>query len=257
MKILTCNLRTSAAQDGNNSWKYRKEICRDIIQNHKPHILCFQEMHRDQFVYLQSEFSQFETFWENDRPENGHPVNAIFYLQEFFTFKATGSYWLSETPHVAGSKSWDSDCIRLACWVCLETKEKKAFRVINTHLDHISQLAREHQAEVINKEAATFHQSYPQLLTGDMNCDYTNKAIQSFLNDGWRDSYEAVHKTLNPGHTYHEFLGPAYNLDDIGKMDWIFVRGTIHVQAAEIITNMINNRYPSDHYFVSAEIDFL
>jgi hypothetical protein len=37
-------------------------------------------------------------------------------------------------------------------------------------------------------------------------------------------------------------------------MDWIFMRGKMKVIDAEIITDSINERFPSDHYFVSATL---
>jgi endonuclease/exonuclease/phosphatase family metal-dependent hydrolase len=162
-----------------------------------------------------------------------------------------GGYWLSESPHVSGSKSWDSECVRLANWVRLEDLSTgNEFRVVNTHLDHVSQVARQNQARLIVEDAAAYPPGYPQILTGDMNCDFSNPAIEIFKAGGWIDTYGAVHGTEDPGYTYHQYLGPGF-VSDIGKMDWILMRGSLKARHAEVIRDSRDGRFPSDHYFVS------
>ena len=168
---------------------------------------------------------------------------------------SAGGFWLSETPHIAGSKSWDSECVRLANWVRLKDRTTGIeLRVVNTHLDHISQVAREQQAQLIVDDTVAYPEDYPQILTGDMNCDFRNKAIDIFKAGGWVDTYGILYGTEDPGYTYHEFLGAKYN-SDIGKMDWIFTKGITKVIDAVVIKDCLDERFPSDHYFVSASVD--
>lgn len=254
MKVLTCNIRNSGAADGENSWLRRRELCIAVIESRAPDVICFQEMSVEQLRDLRSAFPAFEWFGTVDEPRGRNPMNSILYRGDAFTETSAGSYWLSETPHVTGSKSWDSDCIRLASWLRLEHRgSQREFRVINTHLDHVSQLARERQAQVIVEDACAFPEDYPQILTGDMNCDASNKAIDVFKSGGWQDTYTAVHGTENPGHTFHRFVGPDFE-GEIGKMDWIFAKGSVEVLDAAVIDDSRDGRYPSDHYFVSADV---
>ena len=256
MKIMTCNVRTSYAEDGDNSWNNRKPIVVDVLRLHAPDVVCFQEMSRAQFLDVQSAFPGFDSYGTTDRPLLRNPVNAIFYDKCCFERISGSGYWLSETPHVPGTSSWESRCIRVANWVILlEKQSQKELRIINTHLDHVSQLARENQGRVIIGESQAFPDDYPQVLTGDMNCDVRNSAIQGFKDAGWTDTYELVRGVADPGPTYHAFLGEM-NEAKTGKMDWIFCRGGIEAKDAEIITDRKAGRYPSDHYFVSAELDF-
>ena len=111
--------------------------------------------------------------------------------------------------------------------------------------------------------AAVFPPDCPMILTGDMNSDRTNPAIRAFKEAGWRDTYEAVHGPADPGPTVHWFLGPDHMKktatfdwwpDDQGKVDWIFVRGDVKVTDAEIVRDSHDGRYPSDHYFLSANL---
>lgn len=253
MKVLTCNIRYFGAEDGENSWWHRKEICTEIIKSQEADIICFQEMWAEQFVDISLALSDFESFGMIDEPVGRRPQNCIFYRSNKYIQVASGGFWLSKTPHVAGSKSWDSACVRLANWVRLEDRETRIeVRVINTHLDHVGQTARENQAKLIVEDSLAYPEEYPQILTGDMNCDCTNAAIAIFKEGGWRDTYAEVNNTDYPGHTYHKFLGERCK-SSIGKMDWVFMRGGgIEVMDAEIITDSISGRFPSDHYFVSS-----
>jgi endonuclease/exonuclease/phosphatase family metal-dependent hydrolase len=211
-------------------------------------------MQADQFADMSAGLPGFEWFGMVDEPQKLSPVNTIFYRSDVFRRISAGGHWLSETPHVSGSRSWDSDCIRLCNWLRLfEAASGKEFRIANTHLDHISQAAREGQARMLNEDAAAYDTTYAQLLTGDMNCNAQNPALVSFKSAGWQDTYEAVHGADYAGNTFHGFLGPTYERPE-GKIDWIFARGSVRTHNAAIITTAVGGRYPSDHYFVSADI---
>ncbi len=254
MRILTCNIRYSGAPDGGNGWAHRKDICVDIIRSHAPDVICFQEMWEEQFHDLRPAFRGFETFGMADEPLGRHPVNSVFFRSDAFTLISAGGYWLSKTPHVPGSKSWDSDCVRLANWLRLLDKASgQEFRVINTHLDHISQLARERQAQLIVDDACAYPQDYAQLLAGDMNCDVENAAIGVFRTGGWQDTYGTIHGSEDPGHTFHDFEGSDHQPEN-GKIDWILAKGETRVLDSAIIRDARNGRFPSDHYFVSADV---
>lgn len=254
MRILNCNIRCPSESDAANHWRFRRDICADIIRAQSPDIVCFQEMWAEQLDYMKPALPDFAWFATVDEPRGQNPMNAVFYRAASFTRISAAGYWLSEAPHVPGSKSWDSACIRLVNWLRLrEHASGDELRVVNTHLDHVSQPARENQARIIVEDARAYPDEYVQVLTGDMNCVAGNKAIEAFEDGGWLDTYAAVHGTLNPGNTYHGFLGPASE-PDIGKIDWIFVKGKARVLDAAIIKESRDGRFPSDHYFVSAEL---
>jgi endonuclease/exonuclease/phosphatase family metal-dependent hydrolase len=255
MKVLTCNIRCFGAKDGLNHWTHRRRLCADVIRAQAPDIVCFQEMWSQQFADLSAALPGYRWFGATDEPAGRHPQNCIFYRREGFERLAAGAYWLSKRPHVPGSRSWGSACIRLANWLRLEDRATGIeFRVVNTHLDHLSQEARDNQARLLAEDAAAYPPAYPQILAGDMNCDADNTAIGGLQAAGWSDTYSSIHGTGNPGPTYHEFLGPRFH-SSVGKMDWIFVRGNLRTLGAEVITESREGRFPSDHYFVSATLE--
>lgn len=254
MKVLSCNIRYFGAEDGQHSWEHRKQLCADVIRSESPDIICFQEMCQQQFAYLTAALPGNQSYAMADLPTGQHPKNCIFFRDAAHTLISAGGYWLSETPHVAGSKSWQSAHVRLANWVRLKDHATGTeFRVVNTHLDNKGQAAREHQARVIVEDARAYPEDYPQILTGDMNCDCTSAAIDVFKAGGWSDTYSAMHGTENPGPTFHAFRGPAHDAA-VGKIDWIFARGRANPMAAAVMTHSEAGRFPSDHYFVSADI---
>jgi endonuclease/exonuclease/phosphatase family metal-dependent hydrolase len=227
----------------------------DVIKAESPSIICVQELREDQDEYMRGALDEFAWHGLAEEPCSGHRPNCILYRRDTFTLKAAGGYWLSDTPHVAGSRSWDSACIRLANWVQLVDNGTGAeFRVVNTHLDHVSQQAREEQARLLVEDASVYPADYPQILTGDMNSDVRNRSIAVLKQGGWTDTHELMHGPDEPGPTLHDFLGPEYK-STTGKIDWIFYRGGMDVVAAEIIKDTRDNRFPSDHYFASATLN--
>lgn len=254
MRVLCCNVRCSTGNDGDNVWPNRRQLCIDVMRAQTPDIICCQEVLADQFADLTAGLPEFDSFGMCDEPHSHNPVDTIFYRRAAFRRVSAGGHWLSQTPHVAGSKSWASDCIRLCNWLRLvEVASGKELRIVNTHLDHISQPARENQARLINEDAAAYDAAYPQVLTGDMNCNAGNPVIAAFAAAGWRDTYQAVHGVADPGNSFHQFQGPAFP-HHVGKIDWIYTRGKVRTLAAALITDAVGGRYPSDHYFISADI---
>lgn len=61
--------------------------------------------------------------------------------------------------------------------------------------------------------------------------------------------------------TRRNFLGPSYKPKTAagakrGSIDFILTRGPIETQSWRIIRDSRDGRYPSDHYFVAAQVIF-
>ena len=259
MRIITCNIRASTMglDFGPRKWKNRKDYCLDTILAQAPDIICVQECQREQFSDFCSRLgADWGSFGMRLAPDGG-PENTIFYRRAFARAADAGGYWLSKTPHIPGSKSWDSECVRLANYVILETAEG-LLRVVNTHTDHASQQAREEQTRLINEDASVWENFMPQILTGDLNCDVNNPAMKLLFSAGWRDTYAEATGIADERFTAHDFLGEAWNGDlgvcGNGKMDWILVRGPVRTLSSALVMDHRDDLYPSDHYFVTAEL---
>ena len=192
---------------------------------------------------------------------HGIAKNVVMFARDRFEQVSCGGFWLSETPHLAGSMSWDTARARHVNWVRLKERASgRELRVLTTHLDHKSQPARERQIQMILDEAALYADSFPQLLAGDLNARITNPVVDRIRAAGWKDTYEAVHGPGDPGFTTHRFMGEKYPewlapKTPPGRIDFIYSRGPVKSLASHIVKDSRDGRYPSDHYFLSAQVE--
>jgi endonuclease/exonuclease/phosphatase family metal-dependent hydrolase len=259
LKILTCNIRLPLPEDEatGNGWNARREFCAEVIAKQKADLICLQECREVQLAYLLSKMPGWQAFGLRHPDIGFDRVNPILFPQSRFELTTSGGFWLSETPHIEGSKSWDSARGRFCNWVQLADRAASGeLRLWNTHLDHIGQVARERAATLIVDAARALPTSLPQLLAGDFNAGAEHPAIKAVKAVGWIDTYAAVHGEADPGFTAHRFLGPAFakQANRSRKIDWIFCRTGAKTLAAEIIRDQRGGRFPSDHYFVSATV---
>lgn len=262
-KILSCNIRFPVAEDAasGNAWVDRRDLCTAVIARQKPDIVCLQEAHQRAVDDLKDALPGFASFGLANPGPTFEPANPILFSEARFEFVSAGGYWLSLTPHVAGSKSWDSSGRRFTNWVHLrERAAGRELRVWSAHLDHRGQLAREQQVRLLVEGSQVLSATFPQLLAGDFNADVANPAMAVITANGWIDTYAAACGPVDPGFTYHGFRGPEFAVGGPksgrrGKIDWIFCRGAVRTLAAEIIRDGHNGRFPSDHYFVSSTVE--
>jgi endonuclease/exonuclease/phosphatase family metal-dependent hydrolase len=176
------------------------------------------------------------------------------------------TFWLSETPKTPGSKSWDTACERACTWGRFVDKQTgRSFYLYNTHLDHVSEHARQRGAELIAQRIAARKHDDPVILTGDLNSGEDSLPIRyltgraSMLPDlgdetapspALVDSFRIINPdTIDVG-TLSRFTGTRQG----GKIDYVLVEPTTTVLDAEIVFDNKEGRYPSDHYPVTARI---
>lgn len=269
--ILTCNIRVPLPEDeaAGNGWKARRALCLEVIRAQKPDVICLQEVLREPMDDLMRGLPEFASFGfegpEMDARKEGYQgiaKNPIFYARERYELVSAGGFWLSETPHLPGSLSWESARARHVNWVRLrERASRRQFRVLSTHLDHQSQRAREEQIKMILAEAALYASEFPQLLAGDFNAGASNPVLKLALEAGWTDSHTAAPGPRDDGNTTHGFLGPKYTPKTEagrkkGPIDFILTRGPVSTLEWKIIRDGRDGRYPSDHYFLAAKVTF-
>jgi endonuclease/exonuclease/phosphatase family metal-dependent hydrolase len=260
--VMSANLRTPKAADSalHEGWTDRKDLCIETIRNQHPDIIGFQECSKAQFDDLHAAFPDYLTFGVNgESPLSDDPYEVIF-VSPRFSLVTGASYWLSEAPNVPGSKSWDnSKHPRVVNWMRLRDKNSGVqFRILNTHFDQKGQIAREMSAAMVVADAKAFPADFPQILTGDLNADQPNKALDILKEGGWLDTWATLYGSQQPGFTAHDFLGdkfvPKGKLAHAGKIDWIFCRGDVTPVSSKIIRDQKDGIYPSDHYFLVADL---
>ena len=262
--VMSCNIRISglpADEVDGRRWDDRKDVCLKVIKSRKPDIICMQEVIYESYEYMKKKLSGYIAFGfegpEMDPWTEGYHLigkNVIFFSKSRYELISEGCYWLSETPLAAGSISWESSRARHCNWVRLRDKKTgRVFRVLDTHLDHITKLAKTKQTEVIVAEAAQYAEDFPQLLFGDFNSGIKDEPYALLTNAGWQDVYEAVHGHEEAGFTAH---GWKFERPKGRRIDFIYTRGGVKVLDAEIIKDSPRGIWPSDHYFLYAKLQF-
>ena len=262
-RVMTCNIRITGLPndevDGRR-WEDRRDICIDIIRSKNPDIFCLQEVIYDSHAYFKEKFSDYFGFGfegpEMDPFTEGYHFigkNVIFFSKERYEMVSAGCYWLSETPTIGGSISWNSMRARHCNWMRLKDKQTgKEFRVLNLHLDHKTTEAKRKQTEMVVEDAAQYDSKFPQILCGDFNSGYLSSAIGLLRDAGWKEMYETTHGIQEAGFTGHAFQGVNYSKGS-RRIDFIFYRGGVKCAGAEIIRDQVNGIYPSDHFFMMAD----
>jgi endonuclease/exonuclease/phosphatase family metal-dependent hydrolase len=256
LRIMTFNIRYNNPSDGIYSWDQRKKMVFDLITAEDPDILGLQEVLADQLAALSHEFPGYSfTGVGRDDGQSKGEYAPILYRKSRFTLMQGSTFWLSETPSLPGSVSWNAACTRIVTWAKL--KENGTGNVLfffNTHFDHISEEARLQSARMLMDSIRSIAADGNVVLTGDFNCTISDNALQTlsgFLTDTRSDA-----AILSPFPT--TFIGfPA----DTGKrevIDHIFIsKNWPRVRKYGVLLNNEQGRFPSDHLPVSAELPFL
>ena len=107
--------------------------------------------------------------------EGENEFAALLYNSAVVDLVKSGDFWLSSTPEMKGSTSWDTTLPRVATWAIFQDKIGRAttFAVINSHFDHTSIEAREKSALLIRSRANRIREicgdNCPIFLTADFN----------------------------------------------------------------------------------------
>jgi len=253
LKIITFNNRYDNPDDGPYRWELRKPLVLDVIQQEIPEILGFQEALHDQVIGLQRALPGYE--WVGKGRDDGKELgefNPIFFSSDRFKLKNKGTFWLSETPNTAGSKSWNSACNRIVTWVKLYDRQsrKKVF-VFNTHFDHFSKEARVESAHLLVSAIKQIAKDNWVIVTGDFN-DIEGSQMYKILTGSALDlslmntSRISRKETMGPSYT---FIGFPFKPDEGNTIDFIFTKNNKSATVTEHRVSTYNNqgRYPSDH----------
>lgn len=257
MRVMSFNVRLSAAKDGENAWPKRTELFFATIAAYGPDLIGFQEVLADQHDAITARLRDyaFAGVARDDGKRQGEWSNIGFRTARF-TLIDSGTFWLSETPEIPGSKSWDAALTRICSWVRLrETATGKEFVYANTHFDHVGKIARQEASKVISQRVSAIAAGLPALLTGDLNINEDNPAYTVLVNPTtpgairWIDSFREVHPNRGPEEaSFNGFKGTTKG----SRIDFIFHTTDFVATESAIDRTSRDGRYPSDHYPVTA-----
>jgi endonuclease/exonuclease/phosphatase family metal-dependent hydrolase len=253
LKVMTFNIRFDNPSDGQFSWDNRKKMVFTVVQNYRPDILGMQEVLNRQILQMAAAFPgyAFTGVGREDGKEQGE-YSPIFYDSTRFHRMLSSTFWLSETPGVPGSKSWNTACTRIVTWVKLqERKSGKVYFVFNTHFDHISELARVESARLIQRRIQEIAGKSEVILTGDFNSNEGGAAYKQLVAENPHYLLSDTRRLAGDAATGppYSFVGFPFHPQDDGIIDFIFIarKSSLKVIKNEVIDYHEGDKYPSDH----------
>ena len=260
VRVMSYNVRFGTAADGENHWDKRKDFLVETIQAFDPDLLGTQETLGFQRDYLARKLPTHTALGvgRDDGKEKGEMM-AVYWRTDRFERLDGGHFWLSETPDVPGSKSWDSSLPRMATWVKLRDRKApggKPVLFLNTHFDHRGRQARVESARLIRARVEDLGKGCSIVVTGDFNAGADSEPYRALFGPrGGRES--PVVDTLRVAHptkgadegTFSGFKAAA---TDGSRIDWIAVSRDWTVRSAGIDRTSRDGRTPSDHFAVTA-----
>lgn len=249
MKIVSFNIRCVYTGDGENGFIHRKAGIAAKIHAEQPDVICFQEVTSQIAADLKAMLPDY-TLLFNQRGANYDGEGLAFALRdETVSLVTLDSFWLSETPYVAGSRyEHQSDCPRICQTAVIKGKDGAVFRVSNNHLDHIDDEARVLGIRQVLAYMAAQSEIYPMphFILGDFNARPDSVVLVCCKEAG------LVDLSAESGGTFHNF-----GRCDPVKIDYIFTDADTAARpfVLDKWTDCKDGVYLSDHYPLSVTLE--
>lgn len=253
---------------GDTAWERRLPILINCLKKHTPDILGTQESFEFQTAAIAKEFPLWEAFGkgryynvqavEPRRPyeDLGGESCRILFDKSKFVLLDQGTFWHSDYPDSAGSRTWANELPRIVTWGKFQIKNSsKMFVVMNTHF-HWGEPYVENTARLIMRKWREIAGNLPTILMGDFNLDPTSETHKLFCGEtgatdirgNFIDCWQALKKAETDAGTSNDFNGTKSK----SRIDWILVTPEFKVNTIDTIYDNENGVYPSDHYPVVA-----
>lgn len=259
LRVMSFNVRFGKANDGENHWDKRKTMVAETVREFAPDMMGTQETLKFQADYIHENVEGY-TYFGRSRMKTPNEHCGIFYRTSRFTQLAGGHFWLSESPEVPESKSWDSSLPRMVSWVLLSDKENEdgdPVLFINTHFDHRGAQARLESAKLIRKRVDSLRRLADNplvIITGDFNTGEATEPYKALLdgNEQLADTFRTAHAERGEDEgTFNSWSGKKSGQ----RIDWILADSRLNVSSANIVHFSKNGRNPSDHFPITAVLE--
>ncbi|MFF5083674.1 endonuclease/exonuclease/phosphatase family protein [Actinoplanes sp. NPDC000266] len=251
LHVMTFNLRFA-----DDSWVRRRPVMRALLTTEKPDVIGTQEGLAAQLGDIRDDLGGgYDYIGQGRQGGAAGEFMAIFFRKDRLTPQAYGHFWLSDTPQVPGSETWGGFAIRMVTWArFLDRATGKSFYAVNTHLDNLSEYARDRGADLIRTRLAAMDPPRPIILTGDFNTPARSSSpVYDLLvtRAGYRDAWAEAGRR---GPAYGTFHGYRPLVPDGPRIDWVLTTPGVTVSAALINRYRGGTQYPSDHLPVQVRL---
>lgn len=256
ISVMTYNIRNSHAADGVNKWSKRKQSLANVVLKINPDILGTQEVLFNQLKDLKKMLPAYEVFGvgRNNGKHSGEH-SPLFYNKEKYEFMQGGNFWLSETPDIPGSKSWDAAITRICSWVKLKDKQTyDEIFVFNTHFDHRGNEARKKSAELLCHMIDSLASNRPVIVTGDFNFRPDSEGYSVMTSENHEVTLTDSYSLDAPDYTDCGFEVKNKNCS---RIDYIFYSKHFTSSGYTLHTDNNGTYYPSDHLTISVDLKII
>lgn len=266
LRVMTYNIRYASFSTPETSWNRglpggRSERVTAQIRSLAPDVVGMQEVLPVQLADLAAGLSGYEHYsiGRQDGRSEGEAC-SIFWRAERFYREDAGTFWLSASPMVPGSRHPDAACVRIASWVRLVARGgafPRRLTVLNTHWDHESEAARLAAADQLRAWVASQPASVPLVVLGDFNADETSDSYRRLtatngVNSLLVDCFRAVHPVRDANEaTFNGFR----RVTEGNRIDFVFRNHRLREVAATIVRPTADVSLPSDHYPVLIDLE--
>jgi endonuclease/exonuclease/phosphatase family metal-dependent hydrolase len=261
LRVMTYNIRYDNAGDGVNAWPNRKDRVAALVRYHQADVVGVQEALVHQLTDLDARLPGFARVGVGRRDgKQGGEFSPILYRTDRLALEDSGTFWLSPTPESPGSKGWDTAIERVATWARFRDRESGCRWIhLNTHFDHVGEIARQEGARLIRRRLATLANGLPIVLTGDLNTEPTQPPYRILTRDTLdgaiaplRDAYVASRSGhYGPIGTWNAFKA----IEENRRIDYVMVSTPIVVDGHATLSDRWDDRFPSDHLPVIATLN--
>lgn len=255
LRVMSFNLRLDAESDGDDAWPNRREAAARTMDG--ADLVGVQEALPSMLEWLDGRLPGYARIGVGRNADGGGEASAIYYRTDRLELRDDGTFWLSETPDVPGSQSWDAALPRIATWGrFLDRQTGREVVHVNTHFDHVGETARRESARLLVERLPELAGGAPAVLTGDLNATPDTEVYTTFVDGGGlEDAWTAAPATSGPAGTWNAF--GAY--DGERRIDYVFTLGPARALEARTldatigqVTGTDSRREVSDHYPVEA-----
>lgn len=252
MKIISSNIKFKDPSDAPHTWEKRLPILSNKIESFEPDFLATQEGRFDQLKELDRSLNNLSLVSSHRDWIENRMYPCIFHNPKNTKIINSGDIWLSKTPNIPGSSSFESAFPRLCTWIEVLYKNQTKFLIVNTHLDHIKESTRVSQIKVLIEEIIKLNtQNLPLILCGDFN-DPPDGSVRKVIDellpnliDPWTEL-----KTSEES-SYHKFKG---SFPKGKRIDWTLVDKALSPKQTFLDKTSEDGIYPSDHFIVKLEL---
>jgi endonuclease/exonuclease/phosphatase family metal-dependent hydrolase len=221
--LMTFNIRYGTANDGENSWEFRKEHVVETIKREQPSVIALQEALHGQLAYIRELLPLFKKIGVHRSGNTEGEFSGLLIDSSKLEILTEGQIWLSEKPDEV-SKGWDAALARTATWVTVREVGTSGPSMLlwSTHFDHRGKQARLESAKLIVAKTKEINEGkMPIAIMGDFNFTPESDPYIVFKDAGYVPAVP-----VSGAGTFHAFKG---NIDG-PRIDYIFLNSKWNIR---------------------------